>query len=205
MIKLTPRAQKVVALARQETARFGHRSVDTEHMLLGIFQLDQGVVVHILKRRGLNAERVRLEIEKITPSQPILRIPKAAPFSPRFKKVLTLAAKEAKALHHSYTGTEHLLLGLMREEHDIAAQVLKVLHFDLEGLRGEVFKELNPSPDKCAKEIISLIGPDTTSVATRLQVLEVESKRRHEEMSKKIETILNLLEKLKPRNFPIHE
>src|SRR6202049_2965733 len=114
MNNFTPRAQQVLALARKEAERFNHNYVGTEHLLLGLIKLGEGVAVNVLQRMGLDLERVRMEVEEHVGSHPETNMTGNIPHSPRFKKVLALAGKEAKALHHSYVGTEHILLGLLR-------------------------------------------------------------------------------------------
>ncbi len=142
---LTPRAQQVLALARKEADRFNHNFVGTEHLLLGLIKLGQGVAVNVLQKMGLDLETVRLEVEKQVGTGPDQKVMGNIPYTPRVKKVLTLAAKEAKALNHTYVGTEHLLLGLLREGDGVAARVLKSLDVDLEQTRQEILKELDPN------------------------------------------------------------
>jgi ATP-dependent Clp protease ATP-binding subunit ClpC len=145
MNNFTPRAQQVLALARKEADRFNHNYVGTEHLLLGLIKLGQGVAVNVLQKMGLDLETVRMEVEKQVGSGPDTKISGNIPYTPRVKKVLALAGKEAKALHHSYVGTEHILLGLLREGDGVAARVLKTLEVDLERARNEVLKELDPN------------------------------------------------------------
>src|SRR5579871_932907 len=136
MNNFTPRAQQVLALARKEADRFNHNFVGTEHLLLGLIKLGQGVAVNVLQKMGLDLETVRLEVEKQVGN---------IPYTPRVKKVLQLAAKEAKNLNHTYVGTEHILLGLLREGDGVAARVLKNLDIDIEQTRQEILKELDPN------------------------------------------------------------
>ncbi len=141
----TPRAQQVLALARKEADRFGHNFVGTEHLLLGLIKLGQGVAVNVLQRMGLDLENVRHEVEKEVRSNGGETKSGGSPnYTPRVKKVLALAAREAKALNHTYVGTEHILLGLLREGDGVAAKVLKNLDVDIEACRQEVLKELDP-------------------------------------------------------------
>jgi ATP-dependent Clp protease ATP-binding subunit ClpC len=149
MNNFTPRAQQVLALARKEADRFNHAYVGTEHLLLGLIKLGQGVAVNVLERMGLELEAVRLEVEKEVGSGPPQKSPGNIPYTPRVKKVLALANKEAKALNHSYVGTEHLLLGLLREGEGVAARVLKRLDVDIQRTRNEILAEIDPnfSPD----------------------------------------------------------
>ena len=144
MNNFTPRAQQVLALARKEADRFNHNFVGTEHLLLGLIKLGQGVAVNVLQRMGLDLENVRQEVEKEVRGGGEGKVSGNIPYTPRVKKVLSLAAKEAKALNHTYVGTEHILLGLLREGDGVAAKVLKNLDIDIEQCRQEILKELDP-------------------------------------------------------------
>ncbi len=145
MNNFTPRAQQVLALARKEADRFNHSYVGTEHLLLGLIKLGQGVAVNVLERMGLELEAVRMEVEKEVGSGPPQKTSGNIPYTPRVKKVLALANKEAKALNHSYVGTEHLLLGLLREGEGVAARVLKRLDVDIQRTRNEILAEIDPN------------------------------------------------------------
>jgi ATP-dependent Clp protease ATP-binding subunit ClpC len=145
MNNFTPRAQQVLALARKEADRFNHSYVGTEHLLLGLIKLGQGVAVNVLERMGLELEAVRMEVEKEVGSGPPQKAAGNIPYTPRVKKVLALANKEAKALNHSYVGTEHLLLGLLREGEGVAARVLKRLDVDIQRTRNEILAEIDPN------------------------------------------------------------
>ena len=145
MNNFTPRAQQVLALARKEADRFNHSYVGTEHLLLGLIKLGQGVAVNVLERMGLELEAVRMEVEKEVGSGPPQKTSGNIPYTPRVKKVLALANKEAKALNHSYVGTEHLLLGLLREGEGVAARVLKRLEVDIQRTRNEILAEIDPN------------------------------------------------------------
>src|SRR6516165_7118538 len=145
MNNFTPRVQQVLALASKEAERFNHNYVGTEHLLLGLIKLGQGVAVNVLQKMGLDLERVRMEVEKHVGSSPETKMIGNIPYTPRVKKVLALAGKEAQALHHSYVGTEHILLGLLREGEGVAARVLKSLEVDPARTRNEILKELDPN------------------------------------------------------------
>jgi len=145
MSNFTPRAQQVLALARKEADRFNHNFVGTEHLLLGLIKLGQGVAVNVLQKMGLDLETVRMEVEKQVGTGPDQKMIGNIPYTPRVKKVLALASKEAKALNHTYVGTEHILLGLLREGDGVAARVLKNLDVDIEQTRQEILKELDPN------------------------------------------------------------
>ena len=145
MNNFTPRAQQVLALARKEAEQFNHNYVGTEHLLLGLIKLGQGVAVNVLQKMGLDLDTVRAEVAKQVEPGPEGKIIGNIPYTPRVKKVLALAGKEAKSLNHSYVGTEHILLGLLREGEGVAAIVLKNLDVDIEKTRNEILKELDPS------------------------------------------------------------
>ena len=144
MNNFTPRAQQVLALARKEADRFHHNYVGTEHLLLGLIKLGQGVAVSVLQKMGLDLETVRAAVEKQVGTGQETKTQASIPYTPRVKKVLALAGKEAKALSHSYVGTEHILLGLLREGEGVAARVLKSLEIDIERTRNEILRELDP-------------------------------------------------------------
>ncbi len=144
MNNFTPRAQQVLALARKEADRFHHNYVGTEHILLGLIKLGQGVAVSVLQKMGLDLETVRAAVEKQVGTGTETKTQGSIPYTPRVKKVLALAGKEAKALNHSYVGTEHILLGLLREGEGVAARVLKSLDIDIERTRNEILRELDP-------------------------------------------------------------
>ena len=143
-LNFTPRAQKALAFAHEEAARMHHHFVGTEHVLLGLIRLGNGTAVGVLRNLGLDLETVRLEIEKQVGTGPAQKIVGNPPYTPRVKKVLALAAKEAKSLNHTYVGTEHILLGLLHEGDGVAARVLRAKNIDVEETRQEILKELAP-------------------------------------------------------------
>lgn len=145
MNNFTPRAQQVLALARKEADRFNHNYVGTEHVLLGLIKLGQGVAVSVLERMGLDLESVRMEVEKQVGTGPEQSASGNIPYTPRVKKVLAFANKEAKSLNHSYVGTEHILLGLLREGEGVAARVLNSLDIDIQRTRNEILSEIDPN------------------------------------------------------------
>jgi ATP-dependent Clp protease ATP-binding subunit ClpC len=142
--RFTPRANQVLALARQESDRYNHNFLGTEHLLLGLIKLGQGVAVNVLEKLGLNLENVRMEVENRVGIRSDQKIIGHIPYTPRVKRVLETAIKEAKKLNHSYVGTEHLLLGLLSEGEGVAAQVFKNFNVNTEQTRKEILNELNP-------------------------------------------------------------
>ncbi|NLF17418.1 MAG: ATP-dependent Clp protease ATP-binding subunit [Lentisphaerae bacterium] len=142
---LTPRAQQVLALAKREARKFGHNYVGTEHLLLGLIKLGQGVAVAALRNMGLDLETVRFEVEKHSGPGSDMQLEGDPPLTPRVRRVIELAAQEAKSLNYSYIGTEHLLLGLLREGDGVAARVLRNLNIEADAVRNEVMKALDPN------------------------------------------------------------
>lgn len=140
--RFTERARKVIILAKEEARRFNHDYIGTEHILLGLIREGEGVAATVLQKLGLSLENIRLEIEKLVQPGPTTQIIGDIPFTPRAKKALELAAEEARSLGHNYIGTEHLLLGLIREGEGIASQVLLNLGLDLNTVRNEVMELL---------------------------------------------------------------
>jgi ATP-dependent Clp protease ATP-binding subunit ClpC len=143
--RLTDRARKVMALANQEAQRFNHEYIGTEHILLGLVKEGSGVGANVLKNLGIDLRKVRLEVEKLVKSGPEMVTMGKLPQTPRAKKVIEYAIEEARNLNHNYVGTEHLLLGLLREHDGVAAQVLLNLGLKLEEVREEVLNLLGAS------------------------------------------------------------
>ena len=141
---LTPRANQVLVLARKEADRLNHNYVGTEHVLLGLIGLGQGVATNVLKHLGLELENTRQEVEKLVGAGPAQKVIGNVPYTPRVKKILVLARKDADALRHTYIGTEHILLALLLEGDGRAALVMKKLGMNLEETRKEILKELSP-------------------------------------------------------------
>ena len=141
--RFTDCARKAMQLANQEAQRFNHEYVGTEHILLGIVKLGEGVAAMTLKRLDVDLRKVRLEVEKIVQSGPDMVTMGKLPQTPRANKVIQYAMEEARNLNHNYVGTEHLLLGLLREQDGVAAQALMNLGLKLEDVREEVILLLN--------------------------------------------------------------
>ncbi|MDD5108116.1 MAG: ATP-dependent Clp protease ATP-binding subunit [Candidatus Omnitrophica bacterium] len=143
--RFTERARKVIILAKEEARRFNHDYIGTEHILLGLIREGEGVAAAVLQKLDISLENIRIEIEKLVQPGPTTQIIGDIPFTPRAKKALELAAEEARSLGHNYIGTEHLLLGLIREGEGIASQVLLNLGMDLNSVRNEVMGLLGSS------------------------------------------------------------
>ena len=146
--RFTDRARKVMALANQEAQRFNHEYIGTEHILLGLVKEGSGVGATVLKNLDVDIKKLRLEVEKLVKSGPDMVTMGKLPQTPRAKKVIEYAIEEARALNHNYVGTEHILLGLLRETEGIAAQVMMNLGLKLEDVRQEVLNLLGASVDE---------------------------------------------------------
>jgi len=140
--RFTERARKVIVYAKEEARRFNHDYIGTEHLLLGLIREGEGVAAAVLQKLGLDLETIRLEVEKLVQVGPATQVVGDIPFTPRSKKALELSAEEARALGHNYIGTEHLLLGLVKEGEGMAYRVLLNLGLDLGKLRNEVMELL---------------------------------------------------------------
>lgn len=145
--RFTDRARKVMALANQEAQRFNHEYIGTEHILLGLVKEGSGVGANVLKNLDVDLRKVRLEVEKLVKSGPDMVTMGKLPQTPRAKKVIEYAIEEARNLNHNYVGTEHLLLGLLREHEGVAAQVLMNLGLKLDDVREEVLNLLGAGVD----------------------------------------------------------
>jgi ATP-dependent Clp protease ATP-binding subunit ClpC len=143
--RFTERARKVILLAKEEAKRFNHDYIGTEHILLGLVREGEGVAAAVLASFGLTSDKIRIEVEKLVQPGPSTVISGDLPFTPKAKKVMELATEEARALGHNYIGTEHLLLGLIREGEGVASQVLMNLGLELERVREEVMNLLGSS------------------------------------------------------------
>jgi len=158
--RFTDRARKVMALANQEAQRFNHEYIGTEHILLGLVKEGSGVGATVLKNLDVDIKKLRLEIEKLVKSGPDMVTMGKLPQTPRAKKVIEFAIEEARALNHNYVGTEHILLGLLRESEGIAAQVLMNLGLKLEDVRQEVLNLLGAGVEGISAADINMkIGP----------------------------------------------
>ena len=136
--RFTDRARKTMQLANQEAQRFNHEYIGTEHILLGLVKLGEGVAAMTLKRLDVDLRKVRIEVDKLVQSGPDMVTIGKLPQTPRANKTIQYAMEEARNLHHNYVGTEHLLLGLLREQEGVAAQVLMNLRLKLEDVREAV-------------------------------------------------------------------
>jgi len=160
--RFTDRARKVMALANQEAQRFNHEYIGTEHILLGLVKEGSGVGANVLKNLDVDIKKLRLEVEKLVKSGPDMVTMGKLPHTPRAKKVIEFAIEEARSLNHNYIGTEHLLLGLLRETEGIAAQVLMNLGLKLEEVRQEVLNLLGAGVENSMPSLDMKMDPNQT-------------------------------------------
>src|SRR6516225_9107396 len=140
--RFTDRARRVLQLANQEAQRFNHEYIGTEHILLGVLKEGSGVAANVLRNVDVDLRKIRTEVEKIVVAAPAVATSNRRPQTLRAKKVIEYSIEEARNLKHKYVGTEHLLLGLLREQEGVAAQVLMNLGLKLEDVREEVLNLL---------------------------------------------------------------
>lgn len=138
--RFTDRSRRVLQLANQEAQRFNHESICPEHILLGLVKENSGVAAHVLKDLDVDLRKLRIEVERIVEMGPDMASYSQLPQAPRSKKILEYAMAEACKLNHDYVGTEHLLLGLLRDREGLAAQILINLGLKLEVVRHQVLK-----------------------------------------------------------------
>ncbi|MFH0826518.1 MAG: ATP-dependent Clp protease ATP-binding subunit [Candidatus Omnitrophota bacterium] len=202
--RFTERARKVIILAKEEARRFNHDYIGTEHILLGLIREGEGVAAAVLQKMGISLENIRLEVEKLVQPGPTTQIIGDIPFTPRAKKALELAAEEARALGHNYIGTEHLLLGLIREGEGIASQVLLNLGMDLNTVRNEVMELLGSAlpglgqnqQAKTKTPALDAFGRDLTALAKENKLDPVIDRIRE------IERVIQILSR-RTKNNPV--
>ena len=203
--RFTERARKVIILAKEEARRFNHDYIGTEHILLGLIREGEGVAAAVLEKLGLSLENIRLEIEKLVQPGPTTQIIGDIPFTPRSKKALELAAEEARALGHNYIGTEHLLLGLIREGEGVASQVLLNSGLDLNKVRNEVLEILGSGlpgfgqeqqPSKTKTPALDAFGRDLAALARDNQLDPVIGRLQE------IERVIQILSR-RTKNNPV--
>lgn len=172
--RFTERARKVILLAKEEAKRFNHDYIGTEHILLGLVREGEGVAAAVLATFGLSPDKIRLEVEKLVQPGPATVVSGDLPFTPKAKKVIELAIDEARSLGHNYIGTEHLLLGLIREGEGVASQVLMNLGLELDKVREEVMNllgsevpgyEMGQKVSQAKTPALDAFGRDLTKLA----------------------------------------
>jgi ATP-dependent Clp protease ATP-binding subunit ClpC len=190
--RFTDRARKVMALANQEAQRFNHEYIGTEHILLGLIKEGSGVGANVLKNLEVDLGKVRAEVEKLAGGRPDAMAIGKLPQTPGAKKVIEYAISEARSLNHKYVGTEHLLLGLLREREGVAAQVLMNLGLNLEDVREEVLNllgagiESETAADWLATAYQSL-------VAGHREAVEQGDVERASELHRLVEQLVNII------------
>jgi thiamine-phosphate pyrophosphorylase len=157
--RFTDRARKAMQLANQEAHRFNHEYIGTEHILLGLVKEGSGVAVHVLKSLGIDLRKIRLEVEKLIQSGRDEVMTEKLPQPPRAKQVIEYAMEEARNLGRNYVGSEHILLGLLREREGVAAHVLMNLGLNLENVRNEVLAVLGHGLEPVERHIGLPIAP----------------------------------------------
>ncbi len=199
--RFTDRARKVMHLANQEAQRFNHEYVGTEHMLLGLIKEGSGVAANVLKNLEVDLRKIRNEVEKIVQAGPEMVTMGKLPQTPRAKKAIEYAIEEARNLNHNYVGTEHLLLGLLREQEGVAAQVLLNLNLKLDEVREEVLNLLGHGMDaggesergatskgnKSKTPALDSFGRDLTDLARQAKLDPVIG--RHNEIERVIQVL----------------
>ena len=181
--RFTDRSRKVMQLANQEAMRFDHEYIGTEHILLGLVKEGSGVAANVLKNLDINLQRVRREVEQIVQhgpgSEEVVR--GRLPHTPRAKKVIDYSVEEARRLNHNYIGTEHLLLGLLREEEGVAAHVLMNLGLKFDRVREEILNLLGRNfPNESRKVAAPLPpGPGRPEGLTDEELRAVRERIRH--------------------------
>ena len=211
--RFTDRARKVMGLARQEAQRLNHEYIGTEHILLGLVQEGSGVAANVLKNLDIDLKKVRHEVEKLVKTGPSMVTMGQLPFTPRAKKVLELALEEASNLGHNYIGTEHILLGLIREHDGKAAKVLTNLNVQLDTVRNEILDFLGaelpqtdtekesaqpnqPSNSKSKTPALDSFGRDLTDLAREGKLDPVIGRQ------KEIERVIQILSR-RSKNNPV--
>jgi len=200
--KFTERVRKVIYLAREEAARLQHDYIGTEHLLLGVIREGEGIAATVLNNLGLDLDRIRQEVESMVSAAGGTMTIGEIPFTPRAKRVLELAVEEARSLGHNYVGTEHLLLGLIREGEGVAAKVLLELGVDRKRVREETLKLLGGTPSSSPSEreerpetpALNQFGRDLTQLAREGKLDPVIGRE------KEIERVIQVLSRRKKNN-----
>jgi ATP-dependent Clp protease ATP-binding subunit ClpC len=201
--KFTERVRKVIYLAREEAARLQHDYIGTEHLLLGVIREGEGIAATVLNNLGLDLDRIRQEVENMVSASGGTMTIGEIPFTPRAKRVLELAVEEARSLGHNYVGTEHLLLGLIREGEGVAAKVLLELGVDRKRVREETLKLLGGTPssspgaereERPETPALNQFGRDLTQLAREGKLDPVIGRE------KEIERVVQVLSRRKKNN-----
>jgi ATP-dependent Clp protease ATP-binding subunit ClpA len=186
--RFTDRAREVMQLANQEALRWNHEYIGTEHILLGLLAKAHSVAANVLKNLGLDLERIRLEVQKLMQPESKKVTMAKVPETPRAKKVIEYSMEESRKLNHNYVGTEHILLGLLREADGVAANVLTNSGLKLDDVREEVLHLLghgttsDPIQDAPAKDVVRVEDlPDELKAAAAALDAQIERWRQQVE------------------------
>ncbi|OCL27887.1 ATP-dependent Clp protease ATP-binding subunit ClpC [Orenia metallireducens] len=200
--RFTDRSRKVMALSQEEAKRFNHNYIGTEHLLLGLIKEGEGIAAKALKASGFSLEQLRKKVEEMIGKGNEEVADNNLPFTPRTKKVLNLSLEEARRLGHNYIGTEHLLLGLLKEGEGIAARVLNEEGAEFNKIQSEIIKLLggtnisgkgNYSPKSSSKNL-QQFSTDLTQLASENQLDPVIGR------SREIERVIQILSRRKKNN-----
>ena len=200
--KFTERVRKVMYLAREEAARLQHDYIGTEHLLLGVIREGEGIAATVLNNLGLDLDAIRQAVESMVAATGGTLTIGEIPFTPRAKRVLELSVDEARQLGHNYVGTEHLLLGLIREGEGVAARVLLELGVDRKKVREETLKLLGGTPSvsqperegKVETPALNQFGRDLTALAREAKLDPIIGRESE------IERVIQVLSRRKKNN-----
>jgi ATP-dependent Clp protease ATP-binding subunit ClpA len=187
----TDRARNVIQLASQEAQRFNHEYIGTETLLLGLIKEGSGGAASVLRKLGLDLRNVRLEVEKIVQTGPDKVTIDQTPHTPRAKKVIEYAIEEARSLGHHHVGTEHLLLGLLRETEGVAAQVLMNMGLKLEGVRQEAISLLGPTGQSPSEAVPEPMAVTVDAVKLQEELNKVNASRALRQSAAKLVTVID--------------
>ena len=191
--RFTDRSRKVFKLSNQEAMRFNHEYIGTEHILIGLIKEGTGVACNVLKILEIDLQKVRLEIEKLVQSGPEMTVTGKLPHTPRSKKVVEYAIDESHKLNHSYVGTEHVLLGLLREQEGVAYQVLTNLGVKAAKVREEVLALLGCTKRKTSQVITATVFEPPNDPKANVTIFRSEDFDTHAELEKEIQKLLTTL------------
>ncbi len=202
--RFTERAQKVLALAQEEAIRLGHNNIGTEHILLGLVREGEGIAAKALLALGLGPEKIQKEVEALIGRGQ--EVSQTIHYTPRAKKVIELSMDEARKLSHSYVGTEHILLGLIREGEGVAARVLNNLGVSLNRARQQVLQLLGSNDSSSSQQGGSAQGANTPTLDSLARDLTVIAKEGSLDpvigRSKEIQRVIEVLSR-RTKNNPV--
>lgn len=200
----TDRSRIVMKLANQEAQRLNHEWIGVEHVLLGLIKEGRGVAANVLKNLGVDLGMIRLESEKLVKSGPEMVTMGKLPQTPRLKKAIGYAMEEAQNMSHQYVGTEHILLGLLRDPEGLSAIILTNLGLKLEDVRSEVLALLGVIAEQSETVPVEAVisQAEATDLADELAALRQENehlKREVMRMHAEYRTLWNMTNKIEGR------